>query len=235
MAANYFPQAEFDFRFPGEDIDAAAQTYEYQYRVDMAAVATRTARVAFAFCMMGYYHQSLSLYRSMYETFRRMMFVRRRPTIVFRLYPVDMIADDVKLMQGYKRKSESILADDWQRFIRELEDEGTETETDRRLLEKSRLQNIDLHQHAHADIEGTSDLMIVESGLLNPRKSELLPKASTIHLEGNLVVGCNGVSMILYEISMWNQDNQEWMAQHSEWINEYVSISQNHRQVYDAP
>jgi hypothetical protein len=235
MASNYFPQAQFTFGYQEDDLDTAAETYSYQYRVNMAAVATRTARVAFDLCLMGYYHQSLALCRSIYETYRRMVFVRRRPRIVFRLYPDNMIDDDIKLMPGYERTSDSISRDDWRELVRDLEQEGTSTEVDRCLLENSRRQSFDLNQHVHADLEGISDLMLLENGLLNPYKSELLPKASPLHLEGNLVVGCNGISMILHEMSMWNNGNQEWITQHGKWINEYISIRQNHRQVHDSP
>lgn len=225
QAFPYLPGNTHDYTHPGDTLEQWSTGYSLNYRMLLGAYAARTAKVALDAALTGYYSQCLALCRSLYEAYKRMVFVRIRPNEVYRWLPEEMINEEAKHMDGYHRSTKPLSRDDWNNLFPE---EGMANDDASRvhasLLRRAQSHMEYLNKHAHPDLEGTTDLMEQEHGELDPYRLDLAPEFSEMHLDRAMHVGCSALAMLLVETSQLDGLPPWWREAHQQWMRRFATL-----------
>lgn len=225
QAFPYLPGNSHDYSHEGETLEQWSQGYSLEYRMLLGAQSVRTAKVALDAVLGGYYTQSLSMCRTLYESYKRMVYARVRPNEIYRWLSEDMIDEQVKRMEGYHRPSNPPTAADWKNLFPDngiANDRASQVHV--QLLGMAQNHMEYLNHHAHPDLEGATDLMNQANGELDRDRLNLAPTFSEMHLERVMHVDCSALSMLLIETSQYEALPSWWRENHEDCMRRFAVL-----------
>lgn len=200
--------------------------YSSQVRLFFLAVQAQTSKVALDAALDGYYTQSFILLRTMLESWRRCVLMRRSHVEALRWIPKEDIPREIASLDGFRRPKVEIEANAWKSAF-PCDTNAKQLEADRVLRDdcalRSRVKSMTeyLNSHVHPTLEGASQL------LTNPDMTVLHPDFSEPHLMRCLEYGCTTEFLLIRETSLLLNLPSEWEEEFNRWWLDFTSAQES--------
>lgn len=224
MADPFMPGKSHDFSEYEGPLELRSIGYSLEYRMYVAAQAVRTAKVAIDAGLNGYYSQSLALCRRLHESYKRMVYVRVRPREVYRWLADEIIDPSVKELEGFPTLSDQPSGADWRSLFAKPESDHPESSTNEMLLSAAQGHMDYLNSHAHPDLEGATDVMGNNDGVLDRWHLNIAPSFSLEHLDRLIHTNISAIFLLLFEISRLEDRDQRWQSEYQDWLSRFGAM-----------
>lgn len=211
-----FNGALFRGRAEFRSIAEAQEHYTQRHLTIQQSVATRTCKVIHDLAISGYDNQSRALSRTVFEGYRRMLFVRYHPEQIFRFVPEDQIDSEVKGLEGYERSSRSRFSkEDWSSLKERLRDAKDDDWLHMYTVATGQSDN--LNENVHPEFASSLDLWARVGPEYRVSDASVFPRFDEYRSTDTFRIGLMATAFVLMEIQAWANHFGDWERTHFEW------------------
>ncbi len=171
------------------------------FRLRLLGLSISTTKLALDGMLGGHYSGSLSLCRSLLESWRRIAYVRLSPSDIWRWFPQEAWPPDVLPAPLGQMPTAIPRADAIGSRIERDGDDG-----DRKILERVRAGFEALSDHAHPSLEGAT-----QTWTESPDTAVFTPQFSELHAKRCLKWGLFANLILLQEMSLVRPQDSAWI------------------------
>lgn len=204
------------------DLSKRYYLHAYQFQLMMLGNEIRILKSAGDMALDGHYSSCFALCRVLLESWKKVLFVRRAPNLVYRFIPVAWVDAGTLTSVGKKNFDRRPTKVEWECAIPLRTPQGSVVDADRKLLNAVRREIVYLHNHSHPTLESATQLMVWEGDGLLPNQLSIYPVMSAVHARRCFRLLNIAAYLLLREEREMFHREQAWLEAAKAWADEFA-------------